>query len=109
MYIYICSKTFFLSATRMMIVSPYRISPSFTVSESHCIWYGTSSISSGHAVMIMSARALSSGSSWIASRWSHFFSESMYTWLTDMSRRISGVSSGEYLDKVSATTISSPG
>ena len=27
----------------------------------------------------------------------------------EMSRRISGVSSGEYLDKVSATTISSPG
>ena len=57
-----------------MIASPYRISPSSTVSESHCPWYdhnafGTSLIdlSSGHPVMITSARALSSGSSLIVS------------------------------------------
>ena len=56
-----------------MIVSPHRISPSSTVNESHCPWYGcnafgTSLISSGHPVMmIMSARELSSGSSLIAS------------------------------------------
>ena len=56
---WICSKTFFLSPGGMM-------------SESHCPWYGhnafgTSLISSGHPVMIVSARALSSGSSLIAS------------------------------------------
>ena len=55
-----------------MIASPHRISPSFTVSESHCPWYGrnafgTSLVSSGHPVMIVSARARSSGSSLIAS------------------------------------------
>ena len=55
-----------------MIASPCRISPSSTVSESHCPWYGhnafgTSLISSGHPVMIVSARALSSRSSLIAS------------------------------------------
>ena len=46
-----------------MIASPHRISPSSTVSESHCPWYGhkafgTSLISSGHPVMIVSARVL---------------------------------------------------
>ena len=55
-----------------MIASPRRISPSSTVSESRCPWYGrnafgTSLISSGHPAMIVSARALSSGSSLIAS------------------------------------------
>ena len=55
-----------------MIASPHRISPSSTVSESHCPWYGrnafgTCLISSGHLVMIVSARALSSESSLIAS------------------------------------------
>ena len=55
-----------------MIASLHRISPTSTVSESHCPWYGhnafgTSLISSGHPVMIVSARALSSGSSFIAS------------------------------------------
>ena len=55
-----------------MIASPHRISPSSTVSESCCPWYGhnafgTSLISSGHPAMIVSARALSSGSSLIAS------------------------------------------
>ena len=55
-----------------MIASPHRISPSSTVSESHCPWYGcnafgTSLISSGHPVMMASARALSSGSSLIVS------------------------------------------
>ena len=49
-----------------MIASPHRISPSSTVSESHCPWYGrnafeTSLISSGHPVMIVSVRALSRG------------------------------------------------
>ena len=66
----------------MMIASPYMISPSST-------WYGhnafgISLISSGHPTMIMCARALSSGSSWIASWWSHFFSASMYMWLTEI-------------------------
>ena len=55
-----------------MIASPCRISPSSTVSESSCPWYGhnafgTLLISSDHPVMITSARALSSGSSLIAS------------------------------------------
>ena len=54
-----------------MIASPRRISPSSTVSESRCPWYGhnafgTSLISSGHPAMIVSARALSSGSSLIS-------------------------------------------
>ena len=43
-----------------MIASPRRISPSSTVGESRCPWYGrnafgTSLISSGHPVMIVSA------------------------------------------------------
>ena len=55
-----------------MITSPCRISLSSTVSESHCPWYGrnalgTSLISSGHPAMIVSARALSSGSFLIVS------------------------------------------
>ena len=55
-----------------MIASPCRISPSSTVSESLCPWYGhnafgTSLISSGNPAMIVSVRALSSGSSLIAS------------------------------------------
>ena len=55
-----------------MIASPHRISPSPTVSESRCPWYGcnafgTSLTLSGHPVMIVSARALSSGSSLIVS------------------------------------------
>ena len=46
-----------------MIASPCRISPSSTVSESHCPWYGhnafgTSLISSGHPAMIMSVIAM---------------------------------------------------
>ena len=95
-----------------MFASPHRIIPSSTVSESHCRWYGCNAfgislISSSYSAMIMSA--LSSGSSWIASWQSHFFSASIYTWLTEMSRQISGISSGKFLHKVSATTISSPG
>ena len=50
-----------------------------------------------------------SGSFLIASWYSHFFSALMYMWLTEMFKRISGISSGEYLDKVSAITIYSPG
>ena len=69
---WICSKTFFLSPEGTMIASPHRISPSSTVNESCCPWYGcnafgTSLISSGYPAMIVSARALSSGSSLIAS------------------------------------------
>ena len=55
-----------------MIASPCRISPSSTVSELHCPWYGhnafgTSLISSGYPAIIMSVRVLSNVSSWIAS------------------------------------------
>ena len=55
-----------------MIASPNRISPSSTVSESHCPWYGCNAfgrslISSGYPAMIVSARVLSSGSSLIVS------------------------------------------
>ena len=54
------------------IASPCRISPFSTVSESCCPWYGCNAfgislISSGYPVMIISARALSSGSFWFVS------------------------------------------
>ena len=64
-----------------MIASPGRTSQSSIVSESCCPWYGqnafgTSLISSGHPVIIMSVRVFSSGSSWIASWYSCFLSAS---------------------------------
>ena len=66
------SKNFFLSPGGTIIASQHKISPSSTMSESHCPWYGhnafrTSLMSSGHPAMIMSARALSSESSLIVS------------------------------------------
>ena len=67
-----CSKIFLLSPGGTMIASPHRIGPSSTVSESHCPWYGLSAFGTslmlpGQPAIIMSARACSSGSSWIAS------------------------------------------
>ena len=53
-------------------------SPSSTVSELHCPWYGhnafgTSLLSSGYPAIIMSVRVLSNGSSWIAIFFLFFF------------------------------------
>ena len=66
-------------------------------------------MSSGHPVMMVSAKEQRSGSSLIDCWKAIFFSGMMCTWWIARSRAISGAGIGAYRDRVSATSISLPG
>ena len=107
----IARRIYSLSNGGMMTTSPWRMRPSSTVRM--FLWpryghraHGTSLISSGQPVMIISAREWRSGSSWMRVWNSVFLSGVMCTWLMVMSKGISGTLRSAYQERTSATNIS---